>query len=131
MLWARPRCAAGSELAADPLVAIGGHTCTHPILAREPNDVTQGEITAGKEILQDKLQLPVNFFCYPNGRASDFDAVHIKLVQNADFDCAVSTVEDLYNRQGDFYRLPRKNVSGQFTTAALDCKLTGLWWRAG
>ena len=117
--------------AADQLVTIGGHACTHPILTRAPNDVAQREITAGREILQDKLQLPVNFFCYPNGRASDFDAAHIKLVQNADFDCAVSTVEDLYNRQGDFYRLPRKNVSGQFTTAALDCKLTGLWWRAG
>ena len=119
------------QQAADQLVTIGGHTFTHPILTRVPNDVAQGEITAGREILQDKLQLPVNFFCYPNGRASDFDAAHIKLVQAADFDCAVSTVEDLCNRQGDLFRLPRKNVSGQFTTAALDCKLTGLWWRAG
>ena len=119
------------QQAADQLVTIGGHTCTHPILPSAPTDVAQREITAGREILQNKLHLPVNFFCYPKGRASDFDAAHIKLVQNADFDCAVSTVEDLYNRQGDFYRLPRKNVSGQFTTAALDCKLTGLWWHAG
>ena len=119
------------ELATDPLVTIGGHTCTHPILARVPNDVARREITEGRGILQDKLQLPVNYFCYPNGRASDFDAAHVKLVQEAGFNCAVSTVEDLCNRQGDLFRLPRKNVSGQFTTAALDCKLTGLWWRAG
>ena len=117
------------ELAADPLVTIGGHTCTHPILTRVPNDVAQREITAGREILQDKLQLPINFFCYPNGRASDFDAAHIKLVQDAGFDCAVSTVEDLCAAQTDLYRLPRKNVSAQFITATLDCKLTGLWWR--
>ena len=113
----------------DQLVTIRGHTCTHPILPRAPNDVAQREITAGRELFQDQLQLPVNFFCYSNGRASDFGAAHIKLVQDAGFDCAVSTVEDLCNRQGDLFRLPRKNVSGQFTTAALDCKLTGLWWR--
>ena len=114
------------ELAADPLVTIGGHTCTHPILTRVPNDVAQGEITAGREILQDKLQLTVNFFCYPNGRASDFDVAHIKLVQNADFDCAVSTVEDFCATRTSLYRLPRKTVGGQFTSAALDCNLTRL-----
>ena len=111
---------------ADQLVTIGGHACTHPILTRAPNDVAQREITAGREILQDKLQLPVNFFCYPNGRASDFDAAHIKLVQNADFDCAVSTVEDFCATRTSLYRLPRKTVGGQFTSAALDCNLTRL-----
>ena len=74
------------ELATDPLVTIGGHTCTHPILARVPNDVARREITEGRGILQDKLQLPVNYFCYPNGRTSDFDAAHVKLVQEAGFD---------------------------------------------
>ena len=117
------------QQAADPLVTIGGPTCTHPILTRVPNDVAQHKITTGREILQEKLQLPVNSFGYPNGRASDFDAAHIKLVQDAGFDCAVSTVEDLCAAQTDLYRLPRKNVSAQFITATLDCKLTGLWWR--
>ena len=34
-----------SELAADPLVTIGGHTCTHPILAQVSKHVAQAEIT--------------------------------------------------------------------------------------
>ncbi len=118
-------------VAAAGLSTVGVNTYSHCILARVPNDVAQREITEGRGILQDKLQLPVSYFCYPNGRASDFDAAHVKLVHEAGFDCAVSTVEDLCDRQGDLYRLPRKNVSGQFTTAALDCKLTGLWWTAG
>lgn len=113
------------------LSALGGHTCTHPILTRVPQDVAQREITEGREILQDKLKMPVNFFCYPNGRASDFDAAHIKMVQDAGFTSAASTVEALCDRETDRYSLPRKNVSGQFTTAALDCKLNGLWWRVG
>ena len=118
------------ELAADPLVTIGGHTCTHPILAQVSKHVAQAEITEGRAILQNNLQLPVNFFCYPNGRTTDFTAEHVKLVQDAGFDCAVTTVEDLCAKGSDSYRLPRKNVSGQFTTAALDCKLAGLWWKA-
>ena len=119
------------QQAADQLVTIGGHTCTHPILPSAPTDVAQREITAGREILQNKLHLPVNFFCYPKGRASDFDAAHNKLVQDAGFDCAISSVEDLCAARTDLYRLPRKNVSGQFTTAALDCKLAKWWWHAG
>ena len=119
------------KLAADPLVTIGGHTCTHPILAQVSKHVAQAEITEGRAILQNNLQLPVNFFCYPNGRTTDFTAEHVKLVQDAGFDCAVTTVEDLCAKGSDPYRLRRKNVSGQFTTAALDCKLAGLWWKAG
>ena len=114
------------QQAADPLVTIGGPTCTHPILTRVPNDVAQHKITTGREILHDKLQLPVNSYGYPNGRASDFDVVHIKLVQDAGFDCAVSTVEDFCATQTSLYRLPRKTVGGQFTSAALDRNLTRL-----
>ena len=51
------------QQAADQLVTIGGHTFTHPILTRVPNDVAQGEITAGREILPEKLRLAINFFC--------------------------------------------------------------------
>ncbi len=118
-------------VAAAGLSTLGVNTYSHCILARVPNDVARREITEGRGILQDKLQLPVSYFCYPNGRASDFDAAHIKLVKEAGFDCATSTVENLCNQQDDLHRLPRKNVSSQFTTADLDCKLTGLWWSAG
>ena len=51
------------QQAADPLVTIGGHTCTKHILTRVPNDVAQREITAGREILPEKLRLAINFFC--------------------------------------------------------------------
>ncbi len=118
-------------VAAAGLSTLGVNTYWHFILERGPNDVARREITEDRHILQDKLQLPVNYFCYPNVRTSDFDAAHVKLVQEAGFDCATSTVENLCNQQDDSYRLPRKNVSGQFTTAALDCKLTGLWWSIG
>ena len=118
-------------VAAAGLSTLAVNTYSHPMLKRVPKDVARREFTGGQYILRGKLQLPVSYFCYPNGRASDFDAVHVKLVQEAGFICAVSTVEDLCDRQGDLYRLPRKNVSGQFTTAALGCKLTGLWWSAG
>ena len=51
------------QQAADPLITIGARTCTHSILTLVPSDVTQREITADREILRDKLQLPINFFC--------------------------------------------------------------------
>ncbi len=118
-------------LAADPLVTIGGHTCTHPILTRVPPEVARQEIERGKAILERELQRPVRFFAYPNGRASDFDETHAAQLRAAGFECAVSTVEGVCERGADPMRLPRKNMSGQFTNAALACKLTGLWLQAG
>lgn len=119
------------ELAADPLVTIGGHTCTHPILSRVPAEVARREIERGKAILEERLQRPVRFFAYPNGRAVDFGEDHVEQLRAAGFEGALTTVEGLCGRGADLFRLPRKNVGAQFSTAALACKLSGLWLAAG
>lgn len=116
------------ELAADPLITIGAHTCTHPILSRVSSGAARHEIEDGKTILERELQRPVKFFAYPNGRAQDFNETHAGQLHTAGFKCALTTVEGPCARGDDCYRLPRKNVSGKFTNAALACKLTGLWF---
>ncbi|MBI5394676.1 MAG: polysaccharide deacetylase family protein [Verrucomicrobia bacterium] len=119
------------ELAADPLVTVGGHTCTHPILSRVPAEVARQEIERDKAILEERLQRPIRFFAYPNGRATDFNDEHVGQLRAAGFECALTTVEGVCGRGADLFRLPRKNVGGRFTNGALACKLTGLWLSVG
>jgi len=50
------------------LVEVGSHTCNHIRLQQSLNiDTMESEIIDSKLQLQDRLNRPVNLFCYPNG----------------------------------------------------------------
>lgn len=52
----------------DPvLVTIGSHSLTHPILSTLTGAELAGEIAESRRMLENKLQRPVELFCYPNG----------------------------------------------------------------
>lgn len=46
---------------------IASHTLDHPFLANCPPDALQRELTASKQLLEEKLQHPIEFLCYPYG----------------------------------------------------------------
>lgn len=49
-------------------VSFGAHTLTHPILPRvESIEEIRAELVASRRLLEDRLQTPVEHFCYPNG----------------------------------------------------------------
>ena len=54
-------------------MTFGGHTVTHPILANLSADQQCWEVGECRNRLIDELQLPVEAFSYPNGKASDFN----------------------------------------------------------
>lgn len=53
------------ELAADPLVTIGGHTMSHPPLSRLTGEELREEITEGTERIEEALGVSLDRFCYP------------------------------------------------------------------
>lgn len=55
------------EMSRCPLVTIGAHTMTHPILLNEDAERSKYEICESIRELSDMLQLPVTTFAYPNG----------------------------------------------------------------
>jgi hypothetical protein len=81
--------------------------------------------------LEERLERPMRFFAYPNGRAVDFSETHVEQLRAAGFEGALTTVEGVCGRGADLFRLPRKNVGARFSTAALACKLAGLWRSVG
>ena len=87
---------------------IGGHTASHPILARMENDAARAEIADGKETLESIIRAPVRLFAYPNGKpGSDYLPDHVRMVKDLGFDAAVSTARGAARTGSDLYQLPR------------------------
>ena len=87
---------------------IGGHTVTHPILARLDPAAARDEIARGKEQLEGIIRAPVTLFAYPNGKpATDYACEHVAMVRELGFKGAVSTSWGVGTRDADPYQLPR------------------------
>ena len=96
------------ELAATDGMTIGGHTLSHPILARIPDARAREEIAGGRETLEGLLRQQVKLFAYPNGKPEqDYDARHTAMVRDCGFKAAVSTAWGVSTRQHDPFQLAR------------------------
>lgn len=72
-------------------VAIGSHTMSHAILAREDRQVQRDDLRESRETLQQQLGVPVPTLAYPNGQADDYDATTIAAAREAGYTHAVTT----------------------------------------
>ncbi|MBV8502230.1 MAG: polysaccharide deacetylase family protein [Paucibacter sp.] len=89
-------------------IAIGGHTVSHPILARLDPAAAREEISAGREQLQMLLGERIGLFAYPNGRPGrDYLPEHAEMVRELGFDAAVSTRWGASHAGTDRFQLPR------------------------
>lgn len=89
-------------------VEVGGHTVSHPILARLPAREAEREIQAGRDRLQEITGRAVRIFAYPNGRpGQDYAAEHVAMARGAGFEAAVSTAWGCARPGTDLWQLPR------------------------
>ncbi|MCC6197659.1 MAG: polysaccharide deacetylase family protein [Burkholderiales bacterium] len=89
-------------------IAVGAHTCRHPILAETSDAVAWQEIAESRRVLEEIVGKPVTLFAYPNGKPGrDYRAQHVRMVREAGFTAAVSTAPGASSRASDVYQLPR------------------------
>ena len=81
-------------------VDIGSHTVTHPIMTQISEEGAEQEIRDSKRLLEQQLDHPVRHFCYPNGSAEDFSPAIERMVQEAGFVSATTTIPGV-NRAGE------------------------------
>ena len=87
---------------------IGGHTISHPILHLLDESQARAEIVGGKRRLEEITGAPVTLFAYPNGKpGEDYGLREVRLVQEAGFAAAVSTILGVAHRGSDPFQLPR------------------------
>lgn len=87
---------------------IGGHTVSHPILAKLDDNEAMAEISANKTFLEQLLNTPINYFAYPNGKlAQDYLPRQTELVKNSRYHAALTTNLGVSNHTSSIWELPR------------------------
>ena len=87
---------------------IGSHTINHPILLRLDDNAARSEIVGSKRRLEEITDAPVTLFAYPNGKpGTDYGPQHVRMVRDAGFASAVSTVSAAAEGGSDLFELPR------------------------
>ncbi|GAC15102.1 polysaccharide deacetylase family protein [Aliiglaciecola lipolytica] len=87
---------------------IGGHTCSHPILAKLDESNARQQISENKHYLESLLKQPLFSFAYPNGKPQhDYLPRDVNLVKELGYACAVSTANGVSTRNTDRYQLLR------------------------
>ena len=120
-------------------VQIGAHTRHHVILSRADAQTAHHEILGSQaDIAAATHRMPAHF-AYPNGSATDFSERDVRMVREAGFSTAVTTIEGTNRRGADPYRLLRHNVherryrapSGRLSRALFFSETSGLlgWLR--
>lgn len=113
------------RLAKHPLVTIGAHTVTHPVLADLPHDQQEWELAGSKRQLEEWTDRSVDLLAYPYGGHETYSAVTQELARQTGFRAAVTTRACRAAKHEDVYTLPRWTVpvlnGDQFAEA-----LTGL-----
>ena len=91
-------------------VAIGAHTCSHPILARLEPAEARRQVVASVEKVTVETGVPPTAFAYPNGLPGDFDDDSVSAVSEAGIDLAFTLLPGPARRReflGDPLRIPR------------------------
>ncbi len=87
---------------------IGAHTVTHPILRALSDADAAHEIRTSRATLQALTGQKVEMFAYPNGQpGKDYDLRHARMVEEAGFIGAVSTIPGAASSSDDLYQIPR------------------------
>lgn len=120
-------------------VQIGAHTRHHVILNRADAQTAHEEILGSRaDIVTATRHMPAQF-AYPNGSTTDFSERDVRIVREAGFSTAVTTIEGTNRRGADPYKLLRHNVherryrvpSGRLSRALFFSETIGLlgWLR--
>ncbi len=121
-------------------VEIGGHTCSHAILSRLDEAAASEEIGLSRASIATELGAPPRHFAYPNGGNDDFGERDVRLVREAGFETATTSIEGINRPGADPYRLLRFNVyedrfrspSGNLSKALFFSETSGMlgWLRS-
>ena len=120
-------------------IQIGAHTRNHVILGRSDAQTAHQEIAGSKADIATATHRIPTHFAYPNGSVADFSERDVRMVKDAGFSTAVTTIEGTNRRGADPYRLLRHNVheqryrapSGKLSRALFFSETSGLlgWLR--
>ncbi|HAM52022.1 MAG TPA: polysaccharide deacetylase [Nitrospiraceae bacterium] len=91
----------------DHHVSFGSHTRTHPFLSKLSTAEMEEELFGAKATLEKRLNLPVQFFCYPYG---NYDERAVAAVKKAGYLGATTMNRGLIHRGDEPFELRRSFI---------------------
>jgi peptidoglycan/xylan/chitin deacetylase (PgdA/CDA1 family) len=88
-------------------ILFGSHTVSHPILANLPESRLRDEVEASKKAIECRTNRMVTGFAYPVGRRQDFDEGVKRIVREAGYGYAVTTIFGVNEAGQDPFELRR------------------------
>jgi peptidoglycan/xylan/chitin deacetylase (PgdA/CDA1 family) len=95
------------DISSSPLIEIGAHTLTHPVLSALPREAQQAEIVGSQKKLEGILDRHVETISYPYG---EFNEETVQVVQSAGMRSALITMTGRVEPGDPLYRLRRCRV---------------------
>lgn len=89
------------------LIEIGGHTMTHPNLAKLVENEQFEEVAGSKKQIEEMLNITLLSFAYPFGDKKSFTPKTIELVKRSKFHYACANIHERVAKNSDIYTLPR------------------------
>ena len=115
------------DLAADPLVTIAAHTCTHYAVGKLSEDEARKEISASVARIEKELDRPCRHFSFPYGDPASCGPRDFALAEELGLETAVTTHKDVLRDGYPMTGLPRVSLNGSFQDARyLEIMMTGL-----
>lgn len=93
----------------DAGMEIGSHTVTHYNLPKQNLDTIKSELTKSKQVLEENLNIPIDFFAYPNGTYSQ---LIIEELMTAGYKSATTITQSvLQDKNKSIYLIPRLYIT--------------------
>jgi peptidoglycan/xylan/chitin deacetylase (PgdA/CDA1 family) len=89
-------------------IQFGSHTVSHPLLSRVGTERARREIVDSKRAIEEQLDVAIDGFAYPNGRATDFLPETRSLLLEAGYTHAVTTIAGSNDETTDPFGLRRE-----------------------
>ncbi len=105
-----------AQLASDPLVTIGAHTVSHPMLAKLSADAARSEMDMGRSVIEAALMTRPQHLAYPVGDPTSAGPREFKIAAELGFKTAVTTRPGvLFTGHGQHLTaLPRISLNGEY-----------------
>ncbi len=99
---------------------IDSHTLNHPDLTASDDASLKTELVDSRKLLQEKFNVPANFFCYPAGKN---DARVRAAVEAAGYKGATTVEPGVASKSDNPYELPRIRVNGSDSAATVAARV--------
>ncbi len=106
---------------------VGAHTYSHPNLAQLDRQAAELEVRRSKEIIEDRLGVPVRLMAYPFGKPKrHFTTETMGVVSGAGYEYAAAVTWRAIRASDSHFRIPRFTCTGDSVSTLRDM-VSGAW----